>query len=83
MTIEVTDQEWDQLLLDYGLAMQARDDYAEKMRAASTVTEEQHFGDLWNEHSARVVDFRGKAAIMVKHLALKRAESWNSKPPTY
>lgn len=80
---EFTKENWDQLLLDYGLAMQARDDYYQKMRAASTVTEEQHFGDLWEEQSLRVSDFRGKLSIMVKDMAIERAAARSGKGPTY
>lgn len=78
-----TNENWDQMLLDYGLAMQAQDDYYQKMRAATTVTEEQHYGDLWEEQSLKVSDFRGKMTVMVKNMAIERAAAWSGKQPTY
>lgn len=77
MIIEVDANMWDETLLGYGQAMLKKQALEEQMQAATTVDAEQEFYRQWEDQCELILTFKGKLAIMIKHLALHKAEAAN------
>lgn len=73
MILEIDSKTWDETLLGYGQAMLKKQELEEQMQAATTLEAEQEFYRQWEDQCELILTFKGRMAIMIKHLALHTA----------